>query len=194
MTNKIKTGIVAGLFSIGAVGLTSCAQPNKSDNSDENNKNKTEIVKHTPNDLLVKAAIDGNIDAVKDALSQGANPNFQNEQGQSVIISSLEQNSSLLHQGKALVVAEYMLDNTQIDVGLKDSNNKKFSDYVKEYVSKLQKLSNACASPSNLGTKMATEKVSGRWQKVLEKVLEKENKDNQTKATIDYQLIQKKQR
>ena len=163
-TGLILTGLLAGLVT------TKIVFPN------EISYEKVKTEQLTPNQKLMTAAINGDVDAVLLALENKADINYQDPKtGQTVLMATMEANSSVLHQGKAYNIVTTLLERCNVDLSLRDAKNQSLEDYVRAYIKNAQKMSENYVTPVTYGVGRAAEQVKQDWEEVLQKIITQSN-------------------
>lgn len=143
-------------------------------------------VQKTPNQKLMDAAIDGDVDAAHKALAEGADINYRDPTtGQTVLMVSMEMNSSILHQGKAFAIVNDLLDNENLNITLKDAQNKSLEDYVNEYITNADNMAHNFVSPNTYSVGTAAHKVKKVWKSVLGKIKTKQKNQKLQKTASE---------
>ena len=183
--SKTKKWTEARLIEAGLAASLLCGIAIKIALPEENVSEINMRAQKSSNQKLMDAAINGDVDAAHQALADGADINYQDPTtGQTVLMASMYQNSSILHQGKAYTIVNDLLDNENLDMTLKDAENKTLEDYVKAYINNANDMSENYVSPQTYSVGRSAEKVSKRWQTVLAKMKTKQkNKKMQKTAS-----------
>jgi len=174
---ELKEAALITATTLGAAVVAKIALP------DETPVEKTVHVEKTPNERLMEAAIMGDIKAYEQALADSGNINYQDPNtGKTVLMATIDNNSSIMEQGRACEIVKMSLATGNVDLTLKDSQGKTLKDYIKSTKSTLDNMASSYVTPQTYATGRAAESLSKDWESVLQ-TIEKMQPTAQAKKT-----------
>lgn len=178
--NDIKKAGIALAALLGSAVVAKVALP------DDNLMEKTVNIQKTSDRKLMEAAISGDVEAFKQALTEKADINYQDpETGKTVLMAAISNNAFILHQGNACEIVKMALETGKVDLTLKDSKNLSLEDYVVSTISDLERMSSVYVTPKFYAAGRATKSLSKRWKEILKNIHEMPQNKKEVNTSIN---------